>query len=133
VRQKPGEENALGAVKFLFPNPNNVYLHSTPSQTLFSRSRRDFSHGCSRVDEPKKLAEWVLRQEPEWTPEKIAQAMAPDAPENVYVRLKESIPIFIVYATAVAFDNGEVHFFEDIYGHDATLENALAQGYPYPA
>jgi murein L,D-transpeptidase YcbB/YkuD len=133
IRQKPGPENALGAVKFLFPNRNNVYLHSTPAQALFSRSRRDFSHGCIRVEDPKKLAEWVLRDQPEWTATRIAEAMQPSAPENVFVNLKQTIPIYIVYATAVAFDSGEVHFFEDIYGHDATLENALAQGYPYPA
>lgn len=132
LRQKPGPENALGAVKFLFPNRNNVYLHSTPSQSLFSRSRRDFSHGCIRVEEPAKLAAWVLRDKPEWTPEKIAATMK-GKEDNVQVNLAQPIPILILYATVVAPEEGDVHFFDDIYGHDATLENALAQGYPYPA
>lgn len=132
VRQKPGPLNALGAVKFMFPNRNNVYLHSTPAQDLFSRSRRDFSHGCIRVEDPLALATWVLRDDPSWSREKIAAAMS-GKDEDVHVRLTKAIPILIVYATAVVDADGQVHFFEDIYGHDATLENALAQGYPYPA
>ena len=71
VRQKPGPKNALGLIKFIFPNSNNVYLHSTPSQSLFAMSRRDFSHGCIRVEDPAALAEWVLRNNPGWTRAKI--------------------------------------------------------------
>ena len=74
VRQKPGPKNALGLIKFIFPNDQNVYLHSTPSQSLFSESRRDFSHGCIRVEDPKVLAEWVLRNNPGWTRERIEAA-----------------------------------------------------------
>ena len=131
VRQKPGPSNALGLVKFMFPNQNNVYLHSTPSQTLFSRSRRDFSHGCIRVEEPEALAAWVLREMPDWTPERIHAAMH-DASDSTQVNLKRAIPVLILYATAQVDDAGDVHFFDDIYGHDATLERALAAGYPYP-
>jgi len=131
VRQKPGANNALGLVKFMFPNQNNVYLHSTPSQTLFSRSRRDFSHGCIRVEDPAGLAAWVLHDQPQWTPEKIKAAM--NGKEPTTVSLAKPIPILIIYTTATVSDDGVIHFFEDIYGHDATLENALAAGYPYPA
>jgi len=131
VRQKPGPNNALGLVKFMFPNQNNVYLHSTPSQELFSRSRRDFSHGCVRVEDPTALAAWVLRDQPQWTPEKIKTAMNGKEPSQV--NLKNAIPVMIIYTTATVDDDGTVRFFEDIYGHDATLQNALAAGYPYPA
>jgi len=132
VRQKPGPSNALGLVKFMFPNQNNVYLHSTPSQTLFSRSRRDFSHGCIRVEDPVALAAWALRDQPEWTVERIRDAMQKNGDSKTVV-LKSSIPIMIIYTTAVVRDDGSVDFYDDIYGHDATLENALAAGYPYPA
>jgi murein L,D-transpeptidase YcbB/YkuD len=131
VRQKPGPSNALGLVKFIFPNQNNVYLHSTPSQTLFSRSRRDFSHGCIRVEDPVALAAWSLREQPEWTVERIREAM--EKGDSKTVVLKTPIPIMIIYTTAVVHDDGTVDFYDDIYGHDETLENALAAGYPYPA
>jgi len=131
IRQKPGTSNALGLVKFMFPNQNNVYLHSTPSQELFSRTRRDFSHGCIRVEDPAKLAAWVLREMPEWTPEKIKAAM--NAKDSSQVNLPKPIPIMIIYTTVTVAEDGQVHFFEDLYGHDVTLENALAAGYPYPA
>ncbi len=130
VRQVPGPKNALGAVKFIFPNSHDVYLHGTPAQALFSRSRRDFSHGCIRVEKPFELAEWVLRDRPEWTPERIQAAMDGDAP--LQVNLKQPIPVLIVYGTAVVRDSGDVCFFEDIYGHDAELDRVLEQGYPYP-
>jgi murein L,D-transpeptidase YcbB/YkuD len=131
VRQKPGANNALGLVKFMFPNQNNVYLHSTPQQEFFSRTRRDFSHGCIRVEFPVKLAAWVLRDQPEWTIERIEKAMKNGDPTQV--NLKKPIPIMLIYTTASVDENGVVRFFEDIYGHDTTLENALAAGYPYPA
>jgi murein L,D-transpeptidase YcbB/YkuD len=132
VRQKPGSSNALGLIKFIFPNENNIYFHSTPAKELFSRSRRDFSHGCIRVGDPVALAQWVLRDKPEWTKEKIEAAME-KGPNDAYVNLTKPLPIMIVYATAAAQDDGTIQFFDDIYGHDATLENALAAGYPYPA
>ncbi|HET9300300.1 MAG TPA: L,D-transpeptidase family protein [Candidatus Polarisedimenticolaceae bacterium] len=131
VRQKPGEKNALGRVKFMFPNPMNVYLHDTPSRDLFSRARRDFSHGCIRLQDPPALAAWVLRDDPKWTRERIDQAMR-SGPQDAHVTLPHPIPVLLVYATAVAPEDGTVRFFEDIYGHDTTLEDALAEGYPYP-
>ena len=131
VRQKPGPSNALGLVKFIFPNQNNVYLHSTPSQALFSRAKRDFSHGCIRVEDPVGLAAWALREQPEWTVDRIKDAM--EKGDSKTVLLKTPIPVMIIYTTAVVRDDGTVDFYDDIYGHDATLENALAAGYPYPA
>jgi L,D-transpeptidase YcbB len=131
VRQKPGPTNALGLVKLIFPNEHNVYLHSTPSQSLFSRSRRDFSHGCIRVEKPAELAVWALRNNPGWTLERVEQGMQ-SGKDDVTVNLVKPVPVFIVYGTALAYENGEVHFSDDIYGHDSRLAAALAKGYPYP-
>lgn len=131
VRQKPGPTNALGLVKLIFPNENNVYLHSTPSPSLFSRSRRDFSHGCIRVEKPAELTVWVLRNNPGWTLDKVQQGMQ-SGKDNVTVTLAKKVPVFIVYGTALAYANGEVHFSDDIYGFDTKLAAALAKGYPYP-
>jgi murein L,D-transpeptidase YcbB/YkuD len=125
VRQKGGDGNALGLVKFLFPNDNNVYLHSTQQQSLFARARRDFSHGCVRVEDPVALAEWTLRNSPEWTREKIEAAMEGKR-SDVYVKPSRPIEVQILYATAVAQENGQVHFYEDIYGHDVQLAKVLA-------
>ena len=131
VRQTPGPSNALGLIKLIFPNEHNVYLHSTPSQSLFSRSRRDFSHGCIRVEKPAELAAWVLRNNPGWTLEKVQEGMQ-SGKDDVTVNLVKRVPVFIVYGTALAYENGEVHFTDDIYGHDAKLAAALAKGYPFP-
>jgi murein L,D-transpeptidase YcbB/YkuD len=130
VRQRPGPENSLGLVKFLFPNEYNVYMHGTPATELFEKSRRDFSHGCVRVEDPMGLAIWLLRDQPQWTPDRIASAMNGDHP--VQVNLARPIPVLIVYGTAVVPEDGEAHFFEDIYGYDAELEAVLTKGYPYP-
>jgi murein L,D-transpeptidase YcbB/YkuD len=126
VRQAPWPDNALGPVKFLFPNEHNVYLHGTPEVELFSRSRRDFSHGCIRVEKPDELAAWVLRNKPGWTPERIRDAMNGARP--LRVDLDAPIPVFIVYGTVVVTENGEVRFFDDIYGFDALLAKTLAAG-----
>jgi L,D-transpeptidase YcbB len=131
VRQKPGPTNALGLIKLMFPNEYNVYLHSTPAPELFSRSRRDFSHGCIRVERPAELGAWALRNNSGWTLERVQQGMQSGA-DNTTVTLAKKVPVFIVYGTAVAYENGEVHFYDDIYGHDAKLTAALAKGYPYP-
>ena len=128
IRQKPGPDNALGLIKFDFPNTYAVYMHGTPAQELFSRSRRDFSHGCIRVEDPVALAEWALRNEPEWTSERIHSAMYGD--ETLRVTLQQSIPVLIVYGTAVVMEDGEVRFFSDIYGQDKALERGLAESHP---
>ncbi len=131
VREKPGPANSLGLVKFMFPNKLNIYLHSTPATELFNHSRRDFSHGCIRLQDPEKLADWVLRDQPEWTPENIHNAMK-TGEDNKTVSLKKPIPVVIFYATARVDDNGTVHFFDDIYGYDKDMESVLAKGDPFP-
>jgi murein L,D-transpeptidase YcbB/YkuD len=127
VRQKPGPKNALGLIKFIFPNSNNVYLHSTPSQSLFAKSRRDFSHGCIRVENPAALAEWVLRNNPGWTRERIDAAFK--AQKEQQVNLTNTIPVLIVYGTAVVPESDTPEFFQDIYGFDAKLEKLIAAAY----
>jgi L,D-transpeptidase YcbB len=134
VRQKPGSTNALGLAKLMFPNEYNVYLHSTPSQQLFSQSRRDFSHGCIRIEKLAELAAWVLRDKPDWSLERVRTAMQTGkdtGKDNVQVNLTNPVPMLIIYGTAVVDQGNEVHFFDDIYGYDADLEKVLARGYPY--
>ena len=130
IRQKPGPKNALGLVKFIFPNRYNVYLHSTPVPELFLKARRDFSHGCIRVQNPVGLAAWVLRDKPEWTVDKINATM--NGGQTVQVDLARPIPVLILYTTAVVEPDGEVGFFRDIYSYDLAMDKALASGYPYP-
>ena len=119
VRQKPGAGNALGKVKFLFPNSFNIYFHDTPSKSLFNRDTRAYSHGCIRLKEPEKFANYVLRNQPEWTPEKISEAM--NSGEEKYVKVKDPIPVIITYYTAWVDENGRLNFRQDIYGHDEKL------------
>jgi murein L,D-transpeptidase YcbB/YkuD len=130
IRQKPGPTNALGPIKFVFPNNYDVYLHGTPEQGLFSRYRRAFSHGCIRIEDPAALAAWVLRDDPIWTQSRIQDAMS--ATTSLRVDLPRPIPVLVLYSTALVDEEGDVHFFEDTYGQDAKLERALADGYPYP-
>jgi murein L,D-transpeptidase YcbB/YkuD len=127
VRQKPGTKNALGLVKFAFPNADNIYLHSTPSQALFEESRRDFSHGCIRVEDPRALATWVLRNNPGWTRARVDAAF--DAQKQQQVNLVHEIPVLILYGTAIAHEDGQVFFFEDIYGYDKAMAKLFAQAY----
>jgi len=131
LRQTPGPDNSLGLIKFDLPNVYDVYMHGTPAAELFSRSRRDFSHGCIRVEDPVALALWVLRDKPEWNEERIRAAMAGD--ETIRVEVANPIPVLIVYGTAVVMEDGEVRFFSDIYGLDRELERSLSKGYPYSA
>ena len=125
VRQKPGKSNSLGLVKFLFPNSYNIYLHDTPSKSLFGESQRAFSHGCIRLSEPKKLAEFLLRQDSTWTTEKITKAM--NAGKEKYVRLrgKNEIPVFIGYFTSWVDQDGNLNFRNDVYGHDKKMAEHL--------
>jgi L,D-transpeptidase YcbB len=128
IRQKPGPDDALGLIKFEFPNLFGVYMHGTPATVLFSRSRRDFSHGCIRVEDPVALAAWVLRDTPGWDLDGIRAAM--NGEKTIRANPEKRIPVLIVYTTAVATEEGEVHFFEDIYGQDAELESALQRSHP---
>jgi murein L,D-transpeptidase YcbB/YkuD len=131
VREKPGPKNSLGLVKFIFPNQYDIYLHSTPAVSLFERSRRDFSHGCIRVQKPVDLAVWVLQGQGDWDEDKVQEAMN-DGPDNKTVSLKTPLPIVIFYLTAVVAEEGQTYFFDDIYGYDAEMQKVFAKGPPYP-
>ncbi|HEU0094767.1 MAG TPA: L,D-transpeptidase family protein [Vicinamibacteria bacterium] len=122
-RQRPGAHNALGGVKFMFPNQFDVYLHDTPADALFARVERDYSHGCVRIEKPFEMAQWVLQDRPEWTPEKIQAAM--NSGKEHQVALKHHIPVYIVYETVWVDEDGTVEFRDDIYGHDARQERIL--------
>lgn len=126
IRQNPGGGNALGRVKFLFPNNFSVYLHDTPTKHLFSNAERDFSHGCIRVEKPLELAEYILRNNESWTPSKIKNTIGKD---NQWIKLseEEQIPVYILYFTVWVDKNGEVQFRDDIYGHDKDLTGLLFQ------
>jgi murein L,D-transpeptidase YcbB/YkuD len=130
IRQLTGPKNSLGLVKFIFPNSYNVYMHDTPAQEFFAKSRRDFSHGCIRLEKPDDLAVWVLRDNPGWDTARVRAAM--NGTPNQQVNLAHPIPVLILYATVIVTEDGIVHFYDDIYGHDAALEKVLANGYPYP-
>jgi len=119
IRQKPGPGNSLGKVKFIFPNSFNMYFHDTPSKSLFSLDKRAFSHGCIRLSEPQKMAEWLLRDDPKWTKEKIIAAM--NKTFETSVKLKEPVPVFIIYYTAWVDESGHLNFRDDVYDHDRDL------------
>ena len=158
VRQKPGPKNSLGLVKFMFPNEYDIYMHSTPEMNLFNLTRRDRSHGCIRLQDAEKMANWVLSGQGDWDPDKVHQAMygqplqtddvsasgTADQEQstgsttdttiknNKQVNLKTQLPVVIGYFTAMADEDGSMHFFNDIYGYDKQLLDALAKPRPYP-
>jgi L,D-transpeptidase YcbB len=122
-RQRPGAQNSLGLVKFMFPNQFNVYLHDTPTDSLFARASRSFSHGCVRLENPLALAEYVLRDQQGWTREKIEGAM--HAGEERTVKLKKAIPVYLGYWTARVSSDGVMQFRKDVYGIDGRLTALL--------
>ncbi|HMU46002.1 MAG TPA: L,D-transpeptidase family protein [Chitinophagaceae bacterium] len=130
IRQKPGPGNALGKVKFIFPNSFNMYFHDTPSKSLFSLDKRAFSHGCIRLSEPQKMAEWLLRGNPQWNKEKIVAAM--NKSFETPVKLKEPIPVFIIYYTAWVDEGGQLNFRDDVYDHDKELVKKMFTEGPEP-
>ncbi|WP_082016701.1 L,D-transpeptidase family protein [Cupriavidus sp. IDO] len=125
IRQRPGPMNALGDIKFVFPNNENIYLHHTPTPQLFKRDRRDFSHGCIRVEEPVALAKFVMQGMPDWTETRIRDAMTRG--KSSTVRLQQPLPVVLAYGTVIARADGRVSFLPDIYGHDKLLDQALRQ------
>lgn len=125
VRQRPGSQNALGKIKFMFPNDHNIYLHDTPAKHLFKEVERTFSHGCIRVERPLDLAQWVFQGDPEWDRGRIERAIA--SGEHRTVSLPEEIPVYLLYWTAWVDDGGKVHFRKDIYDHDQRLARALKE------
>ncbi|MBD9363380.1 L,D-transpeptidase family protein [Methylomonas fluvii] len=125
ARQRPGSNNPLGRVKFIFPNKADVYLHDTPGKAAFNRDRRDLSHGCVRVAEAEKLAEFVLGDQAEWDQQTIQQAMA--GPKTQRVTLKKSIPVLFFYTTVFVGMDDKPRFYPDIYGQDQLLQTALSK------
>ena len=123
-RQRPGAGNSLGLVKFMFPNDFSVYLHDTPADSLFGRAARSFSHGCVRVEDPMALAQYVLRDQPDWDQARIEEAM--HAGEEKTVKLKKAIPVYLGYWTARVRPDGTVHFRRDVYDIDGRLAVRLA-------
>ena len=125
IRQDPGPKNALGTLKIIFPNKYNVYLHDTPSHALFKREKRAFSHGCIRMSRPAEMASWVLGgEEKGWSIERINEIV--NSRERQVVVLDEPVPVHILYRTTyVDVESGALHFYEDIYGRDKILANAL--------
>lgn len=123
VRQKPGDNNSLGRVKFLFPNRYSIYFHDTPSKSLFGQDKRAFSHGCIRLAEPVKLASYLLQYDSKWTTDSIAKAMKRNT--ELSVTLRQPIPVFIGYFTAWVNENGQLNFRNDIYGHDKKMAEKL--------
>jgi murein L,D-transpeptidase YcbB/YkuD len=123
-RQRPGTNNALGHVKFLFPNPYSVYLHDTPADALFARDNRALSHGCIRLSQPDELSAFVLRHNREWDIDRRRAAM--NSGDEQHVALSEKLPVHIVYMTAWADDSGRIQFAKDIYGLDAAQAKLTA-------
>ncbi|HEU4471545.1 MAG TPA: L,D-transpeptidase family protein, partial [Flavisolibacter sp.] len=123
IRQKPGPKNSLGRVKFLFPNSFNIYFHDTPAKSLFEKDKRAYSHGCIRLAEPEKMANYLLRNDPSWTPEKISSAM--NSGKEQFVRLKKAVPVIITYYTAWVDEAGRLNFRDDVYDHDKKLGSKM--------
>jgi murein L,D-transpeptidase YcbB/YkuD len=123
IRQLPGEGNSLGKVKFLFPNSFNIYFHDTPAKSLFKKDKRAYSHGCIRLSEPQKMAEYLLKDDKTWTTEKINGAM--NSGEEKYVKLDKPVHVLITYYTSWVDDEGLLHFADDIYDHDKKLTSKM--------
>ena len=129
LRQRPGPENAMGLIKFIFPNNHQVYLHGTPHSELFRRPRRDFSAGCIRVEDPAALAAGALRDQPEGTLSRIDEAMEAEGTSRAFLRTPVTVVIF--YTTVVVRPGGAIYFYDDIYKHDAAMERAIESGAPF--
>ena len=125
VRQKPGPNNSLGLVKFLFPNSHSIYLHDSPAKSLFNEDQRAFSHGCIRLSEPTKLANYLLRDDANWNDEKITSAMNKGVEQ--YVTLKTTVPVFIAYFTAWVNKKGQLNFRNDVYQRDSRLAKMILE------
>jgi murein L,D-transpeptidase YcbB/YkuD len=123
IRQKPGPDNALGLVKFLFPNSHSIYMHDTPSKSLFNEDKRAFSHGCIRIAEPKKLAIYLLKDDKEWDENSITAAM--NSGTEKFVTLKKKLPVIITYFTSWVDHNGKINFRSDIYQKDQRLAKMI--------
>ncbi|MFM1969848.1 MAG: hypothetical protein RL152_1225 [Bacteroidota bacterium] len=123
LRQVPGPDNALGAIKFVFPNPFDIYLHDTPAKGLFKEQKRAFSHGCIRISAPHQLAVYLLRGQPGWSPQKMDEILSKG--KEHYVKLEREIPVYILYLTAFVGFDGNLNFRDDIYQKDISLGRML--------
>lgn len=123
IRERPGKNNSLGSIKFLFPNPYDIYMHDTPARSLFREPNRTFSHGCIRLEEPLKLARFLLKADTVWGGKTLTSVMS--SGKETFVRLKKKIPVFIAYFTCWVDETGKVNFREDVYGHDAKMKTLL--------
>ena len=125
IRQRPGSKNSLGLVKFVFPNSHSIYFHDTPAKSLFEVRKRTFSHGCIRLAEPARLAQYLLRNDKNWPPEKIEKAM--HSGREQVVTLKQPVAVSITYFTAWVDKEGLLHFREDVYGKDKEMNGKVAE------
>ena len=123
IRQKPGPNNALGKVKFLFPNDFNIYFHDTPAKKYFVERKRAYSHGCIRLAEPLKLAEYILLRDSIYTKSQFDKEIS-KSKEN-WISLRHRFPVIISYFTAWVDSKGDLQFREDVYGHDRKLEEEM--------
>jgi murein L,D-transpeptidase YcbB/YkuD len=123
LRQDPGPDNALGRMKFILTNPYDVYIHDTPAHDQFKQMKRTFSSGCIRIEDSVALAEYLLRDHPQWSPQKLRIAIESGIPQ--IIQLNEPVPVHIVYWTTWTDKNSQVHFREDVYGRDRKLDQAL--------
>ncbi len=123
IRQLPGSQNSLGKVNFLFPNNYDIFFHDTPAKGLFEQDKRAFSHGCIRLADAEKMAQYILRNDSDWTPEKIKAAI--NSGKEQTVNLKQPVPVMISYNTVWVDENGQVHFREDVYGHDTRTRKMM--------
>lgn len=130
IRQLPGGDNSLGMVKFLFPNSFDIYFHDTPEKGLFDKNKRAFSHGCIRLADANKMAQYLLQDQKEWTPEKIGEAM--NSGKEQSVKLSRAVPVFITYYTAWVDDSGQLQFRDDIYKYDSKTAKMLFNGSQLP-
>ncbi len=122
-RQLPGKNNALGKMKFMFPNNFHIYLHDTPSKELFEKTKRAFSHGCIRVENPKKLVDYLLRNNNKWTPNKVNEVLQTDLQTGI--KISPTVPVYIAYFTAWVDVNGKLNFRNDIYNLDQKLSKEV--------
>jgi L,D-transpeptidase YcbB len=121
VYQPSGPANALGVVKFLFPNKHAVYLHDTPTKNLFNNASRAYSHGCIRIRNPVRFAEVLMEQDKKWTPVQVKALLDPPAEENNHVQLAKKFPVHIAYFTAAAADDGQITYYRDIYEYEGNI------------
>ena len=123
IRQKPGDDNALGKMKFIFPNNFSIYLHDTPSRSIFNESKRAFSHGCIRVENPMKLAQYILRNNQKWNSDNLQSSI--ESKKTISIQIKPTLPVYIVYFTAWIGNSGEINFRNDLYNMDSQLEKEI--------